>query len=86
MTNQHCDTCSCGTVEYGITMIDGPDKGNTYGPLSTQQICGWNRNHWRTARLAIRVLPETKWRRASDGETQDWNLNVMVPHVTRGHW
>lgn len=74
----HCSTCTCGTVEYGVTFIGGVRDGETYGPLTVEQICHWNRHYWHTARLVIRVVPETEWRRATDEEVNAWNGMMAV--------
>lgn len=81
----HCGTCSCGTVEYGVTFQDGARKGEQIGPLPTESICYWNRNTpiWIGVRLLIRIRPEQKWRLATDDEVTHWNTEIMAPHVLR---
>lgn len=69
----HCGTCSCGTVEYGVTFSSGVREGEIYGPLTTVQIMNWNRSHTLNVVLLIRVRPETEWRHATEDEIREWN-------------
>jgi hypothetical protein len=79
----HCGTCSCGTIEYGIKLVSGVDAGKIMAPLSTDAIGFWNRHRPFDARLVIRVRPNIGWNLATDDEIDYWNKKVLTPFVLR---